>query len=213
MKASRSTPDDRRYLTAIKNGAIWGTGGLAVGLGGSLLSNRYWSKFRPLTLPQKVFGVGSIATLAFLMGTDKSFRDFEQKALDLEELVWSDEKQVNHFDDLKQHRLGSMSDKDKILESFKKNKYNIVLGSWATSMVGSFAFIATQPMPFSQKLIQARMYAQGLTVAVILATATLASLSSNSNEDATLDKAMYKFKAGSPHEIHQQQLREAKRNE
>lgn len=30
--------------------------------------------------------------------------------------------------------------------------------SWAASMIGSFGLVAAQPMPFTQKLVQARMY-------------------------------------------------------
>lgn len=44
--------------------------------------------------------------------------------------------------------------------------------SWVASMVGSFALVGRNPyLTGPQKLVQARVYAQGLTVAVLVASA------------------------------------------
>lgn len=51
------------------------------------------------------------------------------------------------------------------------NRYPIIFGFWLTSMVGSFALVNRNPyLTGSQKLVQARMYAQGSTLAVLLAS-------------------------------------------
>jgi hypothetical protein len=51
------------------------------------------------------------------------------------------------------------------------NRYPIIFGFWLTSMVGSFAMVNRNPyLTGSQKLVQARMYAQGSTLAVLMAS-------------------------------------------
>lgn len=52
-----------------------------------------------------------------------------------------------------------------------RNKYKIIVGAWAASLGGSFYLINRDKlMTMSQKIVQARMYAQGLTVIILLAT-------------------------------------------
>jgi hypothetical protein len=54
------------------------------------------------------------------------------------------------------------------------NKYKMITGAWAASLAGSFWIINRDKlMTKSQKIVQARMYAQGLTVIILLATMAL----------------------------------------
>ena len=50
--------------------------------------------------------------------------------------------------------------------------------SWITSMGGIFAYIHAQPMSFSQKLVQTRVWAQGLTLASLLGMAAITQIPS-----------------------------------
>ena len=51
------------------------------------------------------------------------------------------------------------------------NRYTIVFGSWVASMGVSFALVHRNPyLTSAQKLVQARVYAQGLTLGVLLAS-------------------------------------------
>lgn len=50
------------------------------------------------------------------------------------------------------------------------NRYPILFGVWVASMAGSWALVSRSPMSGSQKLVQARMYAQGLTLTALLAS-------------------------------------------
>ncbi|KJE90586.1 hypothetical protein CAOG_01882 [Capsaspora owczarzaki ATCC 30864] len=55
------------------------------------------------------------------------------------------------------------------------NKFYVIGGIWAASMVGSLALSFRNPnIKPSQKLIHARVYAQGLTVAAVVASAAVA---------------------------------------
>jgi len=135
----------------------------------ALIANRYWSGFRALTLPLKAFAVTSIGTFSLIIGADRASRAYEDHQFDRDlDGRWNDqnlEHQLGLDEQDHQHhpkRLNlseSLSSRDKLLQLLKEKKYEIVLGSWAASMVGSFGLVAAQPMPFTQKLIQARMYA------------------------------------------------------
>lgn len=72
----------------------------------------------------------------------------------------------------------SLSPSDKALTWAKENKFSVVAASWVVSMCGSFAYIQTQPMSFAQKLVQARVYAQGTTLASLVGMAALTSIPS-----------------------------------
>lgn len=53
----------------------------------------------------------------------------------------------------------------------EQNKYKLVATGWAASMVGSYVLVNRDKyMTKSQKIVQARVYAQGLTVIMLLAT-------------------------------------------
>jgi len=68
-----------------------------------------------------------------------------------------------------------------------KYRYHLVGVAWIGSMAGSLAWTFSQKhMKFSQKLIQARVYAQFMTIGSLLATAyltTLPGLESDDDED------------------------------
>jgi len=54
----------------------------------------------------------------------------------------------------------------------KENRYPIVGVSWVASMAIALGIVGRSPhLPTSQKIVQARVYAQGLTLAVLVATA------------------------------------------
>jgi hypothetical protein len=50
-----------------------------------------------------------------------------------------------------------------------ENRYSIVFGSWVASMATALGIVGRNPyLTGQQKLVQARVYAQGLTVAVVI---------------------------------------------
>jgi hypothetical protein len=56
----------------------------------------------------------------------------------------------------------------------RQNRYTIVTASWLASMATALGIVSRDKyLTGAQKLVQARMYAQGLTIAVLLATALL----------------------------------------
>lgn len=52
-----------------------------------------------------------------------------------------------------------------------ENRYSLVFGSWVASMAGALTIVGRNPyLSGQQKLVQARVYAQGLTMAVVIAS-------------------------------------------
>lgn len=55
-----------------------------------------------------------------------------------------------------------------------ENKYRIITGAWAASMAGSFWWVnRDRYMNKAQKIVQARMYAQSITIALLLGSMLL----------------------------------------
>ena len=61
---------------------------------------------------------------------------------------------------------------ERFMDWGKENRYPIVAGSWVLSMGIALGIVGRSPhLSTQQKLVQARVYAQGLTIAVLIATA------------------------------------------
>jgi len=55
-----------------------------------------------------------------------------------------------------------------------RHEYGLIGGAWALSMVGAFSIIMRNPyQTLPQKVVQARMWAQGLTIGIIIAAGAL----------------------------------------
>ena len=65
----------------------------------------------------------------------------------------------------------------------KEYRYPIVAGSWVASMAISLGLVGRNPyLSTSQKLVQARVYAQTLTIAVLIASAAFEIGDQNAGE-------------------------------
>lgn len=84
---------------------------------------------------------------------------------------------------LEEHkRWKNLSLKHKIVESLSDNKYKIITGLWAASLYGSWVFVNRDKiMTKTQKAVQARMYAQFITVALLLGSMGLSMYEQNMN--------------------------------
>lgn len=95
--------------------------------------------------------------ITFMESASRSFEDHERKKQHGIKEVGEPHKSVSSFD--------AFSD------FFGRNKYKFVTAGWAASMAGSFYIVNRDPyMTKAQKVVQARVYAQGLTVAMLLLT-------------------------------------------
>lgn len=64
---------------------------------------------------------------------------------------------------------------DKIVATLSNNQYKLIFSSWMASMYGSWVYVnRDKVMTTPQKLVQARMYAQAITIVLLLSTILLA---------------------------------------
>lgn len=82
---------------------------------------------------------------------------------------------------LEEHsRWESLTTTEKTVETLNGNKYPIITGLWAASMWGSWVVVNRDPLlTKTQKFVQARMYAQFLTVGLLLASMALSMYEEN----------------------------------
>jgi hypothetical protein len=124
-----------------------------------------FATIRHLTLPMKTFLVTSSGTFISIIAADRASRNYE-----------------NARDPQRQYRDRATLDQDAVRASetyfqrFKdwgrENRYPIVTASWVASMGIALGLVGRNPyLSRAQKLVQARVYAQGLTLAVLVATA------------------------------------------
>jgi hypothetical protein len=74
-------------------------------------------------------------------------------------------------------KWNALTTTEKIKDWSARNQYTIIGGSWVASLGIAFGVVARNKyQTFPQKLVQARMYAQFLTVGVLLASGVLAGV-------------------------------------
>lgn len=168
-------PEKRQaqYNAALSAAIKGAAGGLAVAGPAAYFLHRTWQPFQRLTLPLKAMFVSFATISAGVIAADKAGIAFDQEH-------YSDEgaRKLRQFRTEEEKEWSELSTKDKALTWTKDNKFGVVAGSWVTSMAGIFAYIHNQPMPFSQKLVQTRVWAQGITLASLVAMAGITQIPS-----------------------------------
>lgn len=167
MKVLSKEEESRHYNAVIQGGLKYGLVGVGVGTGAATVLSRTSAGFRSVPLPFKTFLVCSAATFSLIIGADQSSRNFES-------LKYGGGNFLAEEEEARQAKLNQMSEKNRVWEWAKENRYKIIGGSWVASMAGAMAFVSRDRyLSTSQKIVQARMYAQGLTVLILLASAGL----------------------------------------
>ncbi|KAK6202441.1 uncharacterized protein RJT21DRAFT_112397 [Scheffersomyces amazonensis] len=116
----------------------------------------------------------SIKTAIFIMPTVSIGAFFADQG------SWEFDKQMHQseYSDkliLEEYRQwNNLSWSDKAFTSLDKNKYPIIVATWAASLYGSWVVVNRDKiMTGAQKAVQARMYAQGITIILLLGTVLL----------------------------------------
>jgi len=165
MKVLSKEEEAAHYSEVVKGGTFGGIFGLGLGIGGVLLASRRYPAFRGLTLPFRTFLVTSTGTFGAIVYADRYSRTF-QRAQD----------PMSGYRDASARAAdaarASESGYQRFVEFGREHRYSIVFGAWVASMAVAMAIVGRSPMSTAQKLVQARVYAQGLTIAVLIASAT-----------------------------------------
>lgn len=178
MKILTKEEEDAHYSATVRGGLKGGAYGLGIGTASAFLLNRHSRFFRSLTLPFKTFFVTSSATFALIIAADQASRNFESTR---------HHNTVSFQDETERilaERRKSMTASQKFMDWGRENRYKIVGGSWVASMAGSLALVYRDPwLTRAQKLVQARVYAQGLTLLVLIASAAFEISDARSGRD------------------------------
>lgn len=164
MKVISKEEEEAHYSVVVRGGLIGGTLGLAAGLAGVVAASRRYPTFRGLTLPFRSFLVSSVGTFGAIINAERESIAY-QRARD----------PMSGYKDASQRAFEeSRRDRNQALEWGREHRYSIVFTSWMAAMGLALAMVGRNKyMSTSQKLVQARVYAQGLTLAVLIATAAL----------------------------------------
>ncbi|KAI5467364.1 hypothetical protein BGZ63DRAFT_331072, partial [Mariannaea sp. PMI_226] len=164
MKILTKEEEAAHYKAVVTGGLIGGTFGLGVGLGSVVLASRRFPAFRGLTLPFRAFLVTSTGTFGAIINADRwsmqyqkaqdPKRNYQDRASRAQQIVRENETAWERF-----------------MEYGRDNRYSIVCASWLASMGIAFAIVSRSPLSTAHKVVQARVYAQGLTLAVLIISA------------------------------------------
>ncbi|KAJ9666110.1 Replication factor C, subunit RFC4 [Coniosporium apollinis] len=162
MKILTKEEEQAHYNATVKGGLLGGLGGLAVGGLGVYAASARSHMFRQLTVPFRAFLVASSGTFAAIIAADRASRDYEAQRNPQKR--YKDEAQTTERQIERQKPMTQ-----RITDWAKENRYPIIFGAWVLSMGASFGIVSRNPyLTGQQKLVQARVYAQGLTLAVLL---------------------------------------------
>ncbi len=166
MKLLTKEQEAAHYHQTLIGGGLYGGAGLLVGVVGVLGAQRRYHFIRSLTPALKAFLVTSSGTFAGIIGADHYSRQYEasQNPKEMEFRARQKEQAI-------QAKAGK-SFTERAMEWGKKERYKIVGGSWIASIGAAWVLVNRNKfLTGAQKIVQARVYAQFLTVGVLIATA------------------------------------------
>lgn len=143
-------------------------------------ATRRYPAFNQLTLPLKAFLITSAGTFSGIIAADHASRGYEASQNPADQAYASRKEEKRHAE------ISGMTWTQRAMAWGREERYKIVGASWVASMIAAFAIVGRHPtLTGPQKLVQARVYAQGLTLAVLIASAGFEL------QDAKDDKGRY----------------------
>ena len=185
MKILTKEEEREHYNATLKGGAIGLFGGLGLGFAGVYLASQRYHFMRQLTIPLRAFLVTSTGTFAGIVSADHWSRAYEQQRNPMDR-----EYKEREAEKAKAETSG-MTFTQRAMEFGRKERYKIVVGSWVGSMFAAFAIVNRQKeLSGQQKLVQARVYAQFLTLGVLVASAAF-EIADQKNEEGRWETVRY----------------------
>ncbi|CCD27355.1 Rcf2p NDAI_0K01640 [Naumovozyma dairenensis CBS 421] len=155
---------EQKYAT-LRGGLIGAVAGFATSALMFKVLPRKYPKFNISTLPWSVKTAFWISppTLLTVICAEESSNKYDQ-------LKYGDSEDVARLKELRKQSTLS----ERFMDGLFVNKYKIITVGWAASMYGSWVLVNRDKiMNTAQKAVQARMYAQFITVALLLASVGL----------------------------------------
>ncbi|KAG8897079.1 Platinum sensitivity protein [Tulasnella sp. 403] len=173
MKLLTQEEAQAHQYVVVKGGAKGFALALATSLSASYLLHKRWAYYRSLPPSLKALGVVMVVAPWTVIEAERQsgFFELEQRR-----------KRAGYVDpnleeEAAEARRKLLSPKERALDWAARHRYSIVGGSWALSMAGAFGWIMRDPLQTTaQKVVQARIWAQGLTLGVLIASADRSQL-------------------------------------
>lgn len=177
MKIISKETEQEHYRVVVRGGLIGGSIGLAIGLAGVWGAARRYPAFKQITLPFRSFLVTSAGTFGAIVIAERDGIRWQRSHDAMNNYIEESNRQIAAA------RHANKTESERLKDWGRENRYSIVFASWiaamgiALAMVGRSKYLST-----SQKIVQARVYAQGLTLAVLIATAALETADAKSGK-------------------------------
>lgn len=185
MKLLTKEEEREHYNETLKGGTLGGFAGLGLGLAGIYIAGARYHFVRDLTLPLKAFFVTSAGTFGGIVSADHYSRAYEARR---------NPKQMQYQEreeERRQAEVAGLSWTQRALQWGKEERYKIVGASWLASMAGAFALVnRNKYLTGQQKIVQARVYAQFLTLGVLIASAAF-EISDSKNQEGRWETVRY----------------------
>ncbi|KAH7922541.1 hypothetical protein BV22DRAFT_1037382 [Leucogyrophana mollusca] len=169
MKIVTQEEIDGHTAATIRGAAEGALVSAGVAIPGFFVLNRRWAYYRSLPLPLKVMGCVMLVAPCLSIQA-------ERRGLEFDRAHWTGAGKWELDREMAEEeaRWNALSTKEKLANWATRHQYSIILGSWALSIAIAGGIIARdkhQSIP--QKVVQARMWAQGLTIGVLIAAGAL----------------------------------------
>lgn len=142
--------------------------GLGLGVLASAVSFRFSPAFRALSRPYQMSMVVTGGFTGYMFGSEQAAFNYKNQTLGY----------VDHktMDRRVQQNYKALSNEKKVFRFINEHRWALLGATWATSMIGAYAysFRVNKLLTLNQKLFHARIYAQFVTLAALMASAGLA---------------------------------------
>ncbi|KAI9258955.1 hypothetical protein BDA99DRAFT_561315 [Phascolomyces articulosus] len=182
---TRLTEDEQQELDDITR--ISGLKGLGIGIGigavAAIMTYRRSPHFRTLSMPMQAILPGSAGAAGYLFAADRAATTYANKKLGyIDDDIIRDLQSNVPLSDV-------IDPKERFIHFVNQHRWKIIGGSWAFSMVGALGYtFSNRYLTTQQKLVQARMYAQAATIAVLLASAAISIYSGEEDRNQKVDE-------------------------
>lgn len=158
------------HAAASRRGAIEGTlASSSVALGASYYLQRRFATYRNLPLSIKALGIVLVTAPCFAIQAERRGLEYERSQWEGEALRVMDERALQV-----QRRWDALGWKERVSDWAGRHEYSIIMGGWAASLGVAGAIISrNRYQTTAQKVVQARMWAQGLTVGLLVIAGAL----------------------------------------
>lgn len=143
--------------------------GFAIVIPAGIIATRRSATFRALPIQLKALAAIIVVVPCYAVQA-------ERRGVEFDESTWTGAgvRELERVKTEEQKHWDALSTSGKLKEWALHNQYKVILGSWAVSMgIAGAIVMANKHQTIPQKVVQARMWAQGLTVGVLIGAGIL----------------------------------------